>query len=238
MHAIADRLRTRLLPAVLTALGVTFIAAGLLSYTSSSTDAEPSRDPEPTVIGALPSPSLITFPPTTPSPSPSSSATASAVPLDHVATRIVVPALQIDLPVVKPPGGANTYPLCNVAMYIQELHQPGEPGATYIYAHARAGMFLPLLDQSMKNNGKGMLGDLVQVYTSDNMLYEYVISQVRRHVTTLDAATADPSEKLWLQTSEGFHIPQKLQVIATPLDVQAGIDPSVAQPKPRPVVCG
>jgi sortase (surface protein transpeptidase) len=238
MRAVATRLRTRLLPAILTALGVTFIAAGLLSYTNTASAVDPSNVPDPTTVAALPSPSLITIPAPSPKPSGTGSPSASPVAIDHVATRVVIPALHIDLPIVKPPGGSNTYPLCNVAMYIQELHQPGQPGATYIYAHARTGMFLPLLDQSKINNGAGMKGDLVQVYTSDNMLYEYVISEVRRHITTLDAATADPEEKLWLQTSEGFHIPQKLQVIATPLDVQAGIDPAVAQPKPHPVVCG
>ena len=43
-------------------------------------------------------------------------------------------------------------------------------------------MFLPLLDQSKKNNGKGMIGMLVDVYTSDNQVLTYTITEVRRHV--------------------------------------------------------
>ena len=43
-------------------------------------------------------------------------------------------------------------------------------------------MFLPLLDQSKKNNGKGMLDMLVEVYTSDDLRLTYTITEVRRHV--------------------------------------------------------
>ena len=42
---------------------------------------------------------------------------------DRVATRVRIAALDIDLPVVKGPSG---YPYCNVAMYLTDLHQPGQ----------------------------------------------------------------------------------------------------------------
>ncbi|HSO29708.1 MAG TPA: hypothetical protein VLS28_07375, partial [Candidatus Sulfomarinibacteraceae bacterium] len=51
-----------------------------------------------------------------------------------VASRIAIPGLKIDLPVIRQGAG---YPLCNVAMYIKELSQPGEAGVSLIYAHAR-----------------------------------------------------------------------------------------------------
>lgn len=236
MRALLDRFRTRVPPAVLTALGVMFVAAGLLSYSSSAGPLEPGTSPDPTTVPSRTPSSLITFPPL--SPPSSASDGPSASPTAHVASRIVIPALGIDLPIVRPPGNDATYPLCNVAEYIQQLHQPGQAGATYIYAHARTGMFLPLLTQSQVNNGSGMLGDLVQVYTSDDQLYQYVISQVRRHVYTLDAAIAETRETLWLQTSEGPHgTPNKLQVVATPLSVGPA-DHADANPTPHPVVCG
>ncbi len=76
-------------------------------------------------------------------------------------------------------------------MYLEDLGQPGQPGATYLYAHARTGMFLPLLDTSKVNNGKAMLGKLVQVYTNDDMLYLYEIYRgPTRHSATLDAVFA------------------------------------------------
>jgi hypothetical protein len=125
-----------------------------------------------------------------------------------------------------------------VAMYIQSLSQPGLPGATYLYAHAREGMFLPMLKASLVNNGKAMIGMLVQVYTSDNRYYLYEISEVRRHETTLADAIAATDQQLWLQTSEGPHgTPGKLQVIALPLS-NGPADPAEAHPTPHPVVCG
>ena len=151
---------------------------------------------------------------------------------------MVVPALGIDLAVIKPPGGPNTYPVCNVAMYIQSLSQPGRSGATYLYAHARAGMFLSILDASKVNNGRRMIGMLVQVYTSDNMVFLYEIYQVRRHQLTLNDALATKSETLWLQTSEGPRgTPGKTQVIAKPIS-SSPADPADAHPRARPVVCG
>lgn len=233
--SLVAALLDRLVPALLTALGVTLVGAGLLTYVSPGVAGElgPSPTPSPLVSPepstASDSPSPPSSPAGPPSPSPSVG--------ERVATRIVIPALRIDLPVVKPPGGPDTFPLCNVAMYIQELSQPGEPGATYIYAHARVGMFLPLLEESKRNNGQRMLGMLVQVYTSDDQLFLYEIVEVRRHQTTLDAAFAVRDEELWLQTSEGPRgTKEKLQVVARPIGVLPA-DHEQAHPSPKPVVC-
>ena len=221
---------------MLTALGVTFLAAGLLSYTSPVTAETGSVEtPAPAMSDdpATPAP-LITLPPL-------GSAVPTAVPsipADRVATRVRVAALDIDLPVIKPPKG-NVYPLCNVAMWFDapQLGQPGEGRATYLYAHARTGMFLPLLERSKIKNGKSMLGMIVEVWTSDDQKFLYEITQVKRHQRTLDAAFNAKGEELWLQTSEG---PKgtigKLQVRAKPLS-QESADPAEAHPKPHPVNC-
>jgi hypothetical protein len=121
-------------------------------------------------------------------------------------------------------------------MYLRDLYQPGQGRATYIYAHAREGMFLPMLDASKVNNGAGMLGMLVQVYTSDDQLFVYEVTSVRRHQTDLDRATKAKTEQLWLQTSEGFHIPQKLQVVAR-FVTSGPARHADAHPTPHPVVC-
>jgi len=248
MEPIVERVRTRLLPALLTAIGVALLAAGILTLDGpvdaggtalgSSVGASPPASTEP---GPSASASSSEGPssPASPSvaPSPTASATADTGPT-RVATRVVVPALGIDLPVVTPPEGASTYPLCDVAMYIQELAQPGAAGATYLYAHARTGMFLPLLDASKVNDGAAMIGMLVQVYTSDDRLYLYEITEVRRHALTLDDALAATTPQLWLQTSEGPKgTPQKLQVVAMPLS-DGPADHAAAHPAPHPVVCG
>jgi hypothetical protein len=243
VSTVGRAFRERLLPAVLTAAGVTLIAAGLLNYTGSASAADPgSFEPDPTILATDPAPTLAlpTFPP--PGASPSLTIDPSVAPNpNRLATRIVIQALDIDLPIVKPRGGVNTYPLCNVAMYIQELHQPGSGKATYIYAHARDGMFGPIYERAIqkKSGGpKSMVGMLVQVYTNDDLLFEYEVTEVRLHQLNLNAAQNAKTEQLWLQTSEGPKgTPGKTQLLAKPLIVLPA-DHGTANPKPHPVVCG
>jgi hypothetical protein len=234
-------LRNRLLPAVLTAAGVTLIAAGVLNYQGNAAVIEPPPSAEPTVVSADPGASLDlpTLPPIYASPSVTAVPSASA-PSDRVATRVVVEALGIDLPIVKPRGGASAYPDCDVAMYIQELSQPGSGHSTYLYAHARDGMFGPIYERAiLKKSGgpKSMIGMVVQVYTSDDFLFEYAITEVRLHQLTLDDAIKATSEEMWLQTSEGPKgTPGKTQLLALPLALLPA-DHAAAHPKAKPVAC-
>ncbi len=238
MADLADRIRNRLVPALLTALGVAALAGGVLSLTAPVA-ADPLPSPSPTLAASV-EPSgaaLITFPPLPSAAPPSSSPTP---PADRVATRVRVAALEIDLPVVAP-GGPGEYPLCNVAMYFGALGQPGQGRATYLFAHARTGMFLPILEASKVQNGKAMLGMVVEVWTSDDQRFLYEITEVRRHVpfdSGLDEPFAITSDQLWLQTSEGSgkEFP-KLQVVAEPISQQAA-DPADAHPVAKPVACG
>jgi hypothetical protein len=238
--ALFDRIRSRLVPALLTALGVAFLAAGLLSFTNPVTaDPLPSATPTPTPtpIAAVPTPSpRITLPPIASSAPPSAS---PSIPVDRVATRVRVAALKIDLAVIRQPD--FSYPACNVAMYYEDrrLGQPGEGRATYLYAHARTGMFLPLLTQSKVSNGKKMLGMVVEVWTSDDQRFLYVITEVRRHVPTTSAFIAPfavKTEQMWLQTSEGVGTMPKLQVVAEFLSQEAAPH-AEAHPVAKPVNC-
>jgi sortase family protein len=231
VSVVARRFRTRLVPALVTALGVALIATGLLSYTFAVEPAFVARplasyNPLPTLNQAvLPGGSL---------------APGESFPSDRVATRVVIPRLQIDLPIILQQGAEDqfgTYPLCDVAMYLPFFSQPGSGRTTYLYAHARDGMFLPLLLASQVNDGKRLLGDLVQVYTSDNYRFLYQISEVRRHATDLVDAFNDPDARLWLQTSEGPDASYpKLQVIATFLSADK-TDPNAAHPAAHPRQC-
>jgi len=227
-------LRNRLLPAVLTATGVSLIAAGLLTY-SAPVEAAPAPSDSPEIVAVSPTPTipLPSFPPS------GSTSPAPSAPADRVATRVVVPALKIDQPIVKPVGGSNTYPQCNVAMYIKELHQPGQGGATYLYAHARDGMFGPIYHLATEvRKPQKMLNMIVQVYTSDDQVFEYYVTQVLLHQTSLNAALDATTEELWLQTSEG---PKgtvgKTQVRAELLTVGPA-NHADAHPTPHPVNCG
>jgi len=247
MADLAERLRIRILPALLIALGVAGLAAGLLSLTSPVVaDPLPSASPtnpatpasEPTLVPTT-SP-LITFPPI---PSDNAPSASPGAPADRVATRVRVAALDIDLPVIKQ-ADPDVVP-CDVAMYFvypgdDRLAQPGSGLATYLYAHAQAGMFLSMLEASRIQNGKAMLGMIVEVWTSDDQRFLYEISEVRRHVpydeAFVEALNAD-REELWLQTSEGRGEQPKLQVVALPISQEAA-DPADAHPEPRPRTCG
>jgi len=229
---LIDVIRGRIVPSLLTAAGVTLVVAGLLSYT---VPAEAGLPP----ATAVPTPTAVAQPSTEPTPLATPETSASpGVPADRVATRVQVPAMRIDLPIIIQPDPA--YPSCNVAMYHQAFGPPGDPRGTYIYAHARTGMFLPLLDASKKNNGAAMKGMIVDVYTSDDMLFLYEIVEVRRHVpASFNIATLqdEGSGLLWLQTSEGpNHTYPKLMLKGSLLS-SGPADHAAAHPKPKPVDC-
>jgi hypothetical protein len=173
-----------------------------------------------------------------PTPSP------SATPRPAVATRIVIASLDIDLPVISRDRrvrgqGPDQYPPCDVALYHTAFQQPGEPGTTYLYAHARSGMFLPLLRASERRDGASLIGSLVQVYTADDREHVYQITQVKRHALDFSLAFDAPpdAQQLILQTSEGPRgtIP-KLQVLAEPVEVLASTR-AEARPRARPRAC-
>jgi hypothetical protein len=249
MRRLLHVLVGRVLPAALTAAGVALIVAGLLAWTDPKAigaipSAAPSAPPAtpagvPTPVTTLPP--LPSIPPASPSDGPQVSLAPTPTPRTAVATRVVVPALGIDLPVVPAPPN-ETFPYCDVAEYSSSFKQPGLGGPVFIYAHARDGMFLPILEASKVKDGARMQGMVVQVYTSDDMVFLYQISEVFRRQDTLDVVFGSQGENLFLQTSEG---PPKgypgytgtvVIVQATPLGSQPA-DPGEAHPTPRPVVC-
>ena len=230
MHALVERFRTRLVPALLLALGLALLGSGLLSYATAVESAPeavalPTHDPLPTI-----DPSIVL-------PGSSAGTAEPTFPPDRVATRVVLRRLKIDLPVIAQPPSAGAFPLCDVALYFTDLGQPGSGRATYIYAHARRGMFLPILTASQDHNGQKLIGQTVEVYTSDNMLFLYQIAEVRRHVREMTGAYADDIGRLWLQTSEGPNDSYpKVQVVADYVS-SAPADPDAAHPKAHPRQC-
>lgn len=250
MLRLFSTVRARLLPALITAMGVMLVTAGLLSYADPATAGTAVVEPPgietlapteaPSATIGIPSPSAVA----SASAGPGASPTVSATPaVRAVATRVAIPALGIDLPVIKGPDG---YPPCNVAMYMttktatqpDAFGQPGEGRATYIYAHAQDGMFGPIYELAIPDrNGRKMLGMIVQVYASDDRLHLYEIREVRLHQRDLDDALGATSEELWLQTSEGpSGTPGKTQLRALPISVGQA-DPTDAHPEAKPVRC-
>ncbi len=198
--------------------------------------ASPGKDR--TIEVAKPTPSWRPVP--EPSPMPAASAGGGLAPA-HVASRVVVEDLGIDLPVIsgdlQPPPN---YPFCDVAAYVTFLAQPGEPGTTYLTAHARKGMFLPLLEASQRDDGRELLGVTADVYTTDALRYRYEIWLVRRHITDRSIATdglQDQEQRLVLQTSEGASgTKEKFAVAATLVSIEPA-DPGFAVPEARPRDC-
>ncbi len=230
MKSFGSRLGFRLVPALLTAAGLALLASGLMSYTSAVQSPPSPRplasyEPLPTLGGGL------TL------PGGSGALVSPSFPPDRVATRIVIRRLNIDLPVMLQTDNYGIYPLCDVALYQPLLGQPGQGRATYIYAHARDGMFRPLLLASEVNNGRRMIGMTVEVYTSDDWLFLYTISEVRRHTLDLNDAVSTRTERLWMQTSEGPNgtVP-KLQVVADFLSAEK-TKPKEAHPEAHPRIC-
>jgi hypothetical protein len=244
MTSLVRNLRDRLVPSLLTAAGVTLLAAGLLHYGGAAEASQAGTRPSPSDVGLFPQLSFVvpSLPPIDGSPQPS---VEPGPDPKRVVTRVVIDQLGIDLPVVAQPNG--NYPYCNVAMYLQAagLRQPGGGGSTYLYAHARDGMFGPLYERAIlgRSGGlKSLISMIVRVYTSDDYMFEYEITRVLPHVKAdshfLDGPLSVKSETLWLQTSTGPNGSYpKLQVIAKPFFVDKVYSHADAHPKPHPVIC-
>ena len=222
------------LPALATVLGgLTLIVAGL-GMAGLLPDAEPvvavaTPSPAPS---AAPSPS----PSAAPTSSPSSSSAPTPTPRTALATRVTIPRLRIDLPVIEANEG---YPLCGVAMYHPLLGQPGQGRAIYLSAHARRGMFGPIYDRVIaRRDPDSLLGMHVFVWASDGLRFEYVIDEVRTKQTSVYEALVAKDEQLWLQTPEGPRGTVGVtQVIALPVGTGPVPDAADASPSPRPRAC-
>ena len=114
--------------------------------------------------------------------------------------RIQIPRLGIDLPIqegdVRRDIDLAQTPE-NVAFHLPGTAIPGGSSNTYLYAHARRGMFLSLWDARP--------GDEVLISTPDRDLLVYVIRDVLPRVPPTDVSVAapTPTERLTLQTSTG-----------------------------------
>ncbi len=134
----------------------------------------------------------------TQAPAPSSQAAASADPRSAPAYRIEIPRLGISLPVVEGDiirDTINERTPNNFAFHLPGTSMFGT-GNTYIYAHARVGMFLSLWD--------ARVGDVV-IARTPNGTREYTVSEVHPRVPPTQTSWAGPTDdtRLTLQTSTG-----------------------------------
>jgi hypothetical protein len=226
-----------LVPALIAGAGVFLIVAGLFYYLQpASTNAAASPTPSPTAFSMASFPAGYTMAPAT------SSNGGTAAIATRVRIRSIVPP--IDLPIVAPPANEE-FVLCNVAEYMtmdpaNPMAYPGLSRATFLYAHARASMFLPLLTAVRNDAIASLMGLWVEVYTSDDVVHVYQISEVIPHITDssmIDRAAAAKKDELWLQTSEGgYGTPGRLYLVAQPIGTLAA-NHADAHPVANPVIC-
>jgi sortase (surface protein transpeptidase) len=153
----------------------------------------------PTAPDVAPTPLAIA---TTAAPVTSPNASATRDPFTPIPTgyRIQIQRLGIDLPIAegdvardidqqKTPEG--------FAFHLPGTSIPGLGSNTYLYAHARTGMFLTLWNAQP--------GDQVVISTPDLRALRYVISEVHPRVPPDDVSwvQATAGERLTLQTSTG-----------------------------------
>lgn len=114
--------------------------------------------------------------------------------------RVQIPRLGIDLAIIEGDIERDTVQLKTPEDYAFHLPGTAIPGAganTYIYAHARRGMFLALWN--------AQVGDEVWISTPDGRALRYVVSEIHPRVAPTETGWAAPSppERLTLQTSTG-----------------------------------
>jgi sortase (surface protein transpeptidase) len=177
------------------AAGVLALLIGLILIVGSLRPASPASVLPPAVAAVAPSPSASQ----TGSPVASAPAVtrAPAIPDGY---RIKIARLLIDLPIaegdIERDAVRGETPE-DIALHLPGSAVPGDGSNTYIYAHARRGMFLALWNARE--------GDEVLIVTPDGRVLRYVVSEVHPRVDPTDiswvARTA--GERLTLQTSTG-----------------------------------
>jgi LPXTG-site transpeptidase (sortase) family protein len=175
---------TVLAGALLLAAGVALVASGGLPRTGS---VAPVAVPSTRVPAAAP--------PTATAVAPSP--TVGPIPDGY---RIQLPRLGIDLPIAE--GDVERDVVVqrtpeNFAFHFPGTAIPGTFGNSYVYAHARRGMFLSLWN--------ARVGDQVTITTPVGAALKFVITEVHPRVSPEDTSWIQPSgdERLTLQTSTG-----------------------------------
>jgi LPXTG-site transpeptidase (sortase) family protein len=170
--------------------GALILVGVLLVVLGPSAPTPPDVAPTPLVISSTIAPATGAAPPATRDPN-------TPIPQGY---RIQIPRLQIDLPIAegdvtrdvdlgKTPEG--------FAFHLPGTSIPGLGSNTYLYAHARTGMFLTLWN--------AQAGDQVFISTPDVRALRYVIAEVHPRVPPEDVSWVQPTptERLTLQTSTG-----------------------------------
>lgn len=188
------------LGALVLLLGVAFITLLLEPTQASARPDVASARPGVAGIAAT----VIEAPEEDPAPaastvsSPAVVAAPAPVLLDGM--RLRVARLGIDLPLLHGDTARDTVRGSTpdgAAFLLPTTAPPGSGGNSYIYAHARPGMFLSLWDIR--------LGDVVEVTAPSGEVRRYVVTEIHSRVAPTDVQLTLPTvdERITLQTSTG-----------------------------------
>lgn len=178
------------------ALSVLALCLGLVLVVGGLRPATPAASSTPSAVAAV-----TASPPATPTAlAPSASPTATPTPTIPPGHRIKIARLAIDLPIAEGDIERDTVRQetpDNFAFHFPGTAIPGGGGNSYIYAHARRGMFLSLWS--------ARVGDEVVIVSPDGHERRYLVSEVHPRVEPTDVSWAQPTaaERLTLQTSTG-----------------------------------
>lgn len=180
---------------IVTLSGIASVLLGaallLVSLSPAAVAPATSQTLSPTAV-ASPSVSTSTIATAAPSATP-----LPAIPLGY---RVQIPRLAIDLAILEGDIERDTVQLKtpeNYAFHLPGTAIPGTGANSYLYAHARRGMFLSLWN--------ARVGDIVWISTPDLRALRYVVSEIHPRVSPDDVSLAVPTppERLTLQTSTG-----------------------------------
>jgi hypothetical protein len=140
--------------------------------------ATPTPAPTPTITASRPAESP------TPTLTPTAAPTPTPTPLETgVATQLSIEAVGINVTVTQATTPEeDDFPPLDGAYILRTSAQPGRGTNSYIFAHAREGLFLSLWNVQ--------LGDVVRILMSSGNVLEYRVTEVRPNTPCQES---DPS---------------------------------------------
>jgi sortase family protein len=176
--------------ALLLAVGAVLVANDIFPRAGS---VAPVAIPSPTAVAPTSTPVAPSAVAVSPTPMP----TVGPIPDGY---RVQIARLGIDLPITE--GDVERDVVVqqtpeNFAFHFPGTAIPGTSGNSYIYAHARRGMFLSLWN--------ARVGDQVTITTPSGTALKFVVTEVHPRVPPEDTSWLQPAgdERLTLQTSTG-----------------------------------